>query len=33
MKLEFANFSGTPNVAKTLEAISAAALTELLKVG
>lgn len=32
MKLSFANFSGNPNVAKTLEPITAEALAELLEV-
>lgn len=32
MKLKFANFSGTPNVAKTLEAITPEAMSVLLKV-
>ncbi len=32
MKLHFANFSGTPSVAKTLEGISAEALAEILTV-
>ena len=32
MKLQFANFSGTPSVAKTLEPISAEALAELLNI-